>query len=599
MRDAIRPNAQAVRDMYDRGYRTWLTLSKLASAAHCSPRLQPDFPNHPQFPENLQIDNSSRNAALAKGKTTWAATQDWDHLPAFHHEAIFQVAWDQPTPVMFTSDLSLATPLPNLFGAEQNHVPILMLAWAYILSARWAELIQAAHVLPSSRHRTHQSTTKNDEPPIRVHVGEVEEDAARSWDTILSGGWEATMRNSKGGLLYSPWSTKLISEQRFVVSAIVKPTCLEPSNIPPTSATAYFYLSEYCRLHDIEDQKQAALSAALLIPVAKSEHRPIHLATPKLSHQDTRDHDESPVMEENTPQIDRILTLSCNPRGLKALLGSVFFDPDVTSNICGAWIRGSFAFLDTIKDPHLLLGTLTQRDPELGALWVGAFITGVYTRCLHDGRAAWWKVDLNAAAWTDTLVSFIQEPIPAPPPEARSISRADECRLLYLCHDRTYADPPLFPFAPFGSTALADINLDAHEHAVCGRNHCLRYVGFTWVCQRGTTSEQSEHDIALLTTFRSKRGQFPHHDVDIDIVYDEYDEDDEDESSEMVTHNIFTWLRGEDGFPVAERAIREHKWIDNLDDDDDAPIRGDALSTMGGDLHGWILRTSTHRSDSI
>jgi hypothetical protein len=40
----------------------------------------------------------------------------------------------------------------------------------------------------------------------------------------------------------------------------------------------------------------------------------------------------------------------------------------------------------------------------------------------------------------------------------------------------------------------------------------------------------------------------------------------------MVVRNISTWLRDEDGFPVAERAIREHEWINNFDSDDHNPV---------------------------
>ncbi|KAG9256350.1 uncharacterized protein F5Z01DRAFT_649941 [Emericellopsis atlantica] len=36
------------------------------------------------------------------------------------------------------------------------------------------------------------------------------------------------------------------------------------------------------------------------------------------------------------------------------------------------------------------------------------------------------------------------------------------------------------------------------------------------------------------------------------------------------------------GFPVAERAIRQHEWIDNLQSDDDSPIEGDSLSVFAG-----------------
>ncbi|KAF7544400.1 hypothetical protein G7Z17_g9990 [Cylindrodendrum hubeiense] len=426
------------------------------------------------------------------------------------------IAWDKPTPIILTSDLRRATTtLPNILSAEHNHIPILMLAWAYILSARWAELIQAAHLLQSGSHQTQQSTTEgskmlaNDKYSITVRIGEVSEDAAHWWRDILSGGggWEATIRSAKGEVLHSPWSTKLISEQPFVISAKVKATSSPSKHIPATSAIAHRYLSEYCRLHDIDDQKQAALAAALLIPVAKYDHRPIELEIPKFSHEVDRGEEiciESPLIIENELQLDRLLTLSCNPRGSKALLTSIFFEPDITSNICGFWLQGSLAFLDTVKDPHTLLRTLIKRDPELGILWLGAFITGTHHRCLRDARAAWWNIDLNAAAWTGTFMSFIQAPVPTSSSEG------------------------------------------------------------------GKKIEQRKH--ASLTTIRPKYGQLADHGDDIDVDYDGLDS--EDENSEMVTRNIFTWLRGEDGFPIAEREIREHQWIDNLDDDDDALIKG-------------------------
>lgn len=301
---------------------------------------------------------------------------------------------------------------------------------------------------------------------------------------------------------------------------------------------------------------------------------------------------------KNAFQIDKLLTLSCNPRGSRALLTSIIFEPDVTSNICGIWLQGSFAFLNTVEDPHALLCTLIKRDPELGFLWLGAFITGIHHKCLRDARAAWWNIDLNAAAWTETSMSFIQAPVPDFKSGCREVSRADESRLLYLCHDVNYSIPPPFPFAPFGSTALIDTNLDVREHATCGRDHRLGYIGFSWICQGGEMMEQAKHD-APLATVRPKRGQIISHHDGIDVDYDEIDS--EDENSEMVTRNVFTWLRGMDGFPVAERAIREHQWIDNLDDDEDdtAPNGGEVLSTVGDTLNGWILRASTQTSCSI
>lgn len=84
----------------------------------------------------------------------------------------------------------------------------------------------------------------------------------------------------------------------------------------------------------------------------------------------------------------------------------------------------------------------------------------------------------------------------------------------------------------------------------------------------------------------------------IPVPYNEFDME-EDDTSEMVTRNIFTWMRDEDGFPITERAIREHEWIENLDSDDDEPISGTARSMAGGNLHRWLSKTMTQRSNSI
>ncbi|KAI5464264.1 hypothetical protein BGZ63DRAFT_481612 [Mariannaea sp. PMI_226] len=603
--------------MYERAYRTWFNIQELALSdtellTDCLARLHDAFPKHPHFPENLKVDNSFVNSVLVKGKSTWIATQDPDHLPPFQHEVIFPVGWDKPTPLILTSDLRrVTTTLPDIFDGEQNHIPILIQAWAYILSARWAELIDAAQLSESHGCRESRHPTSNgpqaaagDASSIIVHIGEVEEDAAHWWNTILhkEGGWDATIRSYKGDILYSPWSMKLVSDQLFVISAKFKTTSSPSKHKPANSTTAYRYLSKYCHLHGIEAQKQAALAAALLIPVAKWDRRPIKMTIPNLlSHErDIREgiSIDSPP-KSNKLLLDRLLTLSCNPRGVKSLLASIFFEPGVTSNICGIWLQGSLAFLDTAKDPKILLRTLVKRDPELGALWLGAFITGAHYQTLQRVRGARLDIDLAAAAWTETSMSFIQAPVLVSALEGREkISRADEARLLYLCHDIDHSIPPLFPFEPFGFTALEDTNLDVHEHALCGKDHYLGYVGFAWACQGGKMVEQGMHDPPA-TTIRAKYGQFIDYGVDINIDYEDIDS--EDDRSEMVTLNIFTWLREQDGFPIAERAIREHEWLADLRDDDNSPVQGDVRSTVGGDnnVGGWILKTSTQRSNSI
>ncbi|KAF4975874.1 hypothetical protein FZEAL_7397 [Fusarium zealandicum] len=613
MEDAVRPGEQAARRMYARGYQTWFALFETACKEtylprDCLQRLRTAFPNQPRFPDNIDVDISFTNVALAKGTNTWLPAEEPGHLPPFQDEVVFHVAWDKPTRVILTADIRNSMPaLPGIFGRHSNHIPILLQAWAYILSARWAELIPGARISQQDASRSDGDPNgplpmEVNQAAVTINIGAVSGDAARWWTAILSveGGWDATIRNRKGELLHSPWSTIIVPDRPLIISAEIKTAASTP-NITPTSLTAACrYLADYCSFHGIDDDlSQAALAAVLLIPTAKYDGRPIALPIPEIAWDGDREEGKPPTASNfatlDQVQLDKLLTLSCNARGTKALLTSVFFELDVASNICGMWLRGSFAFLDTIKDPHSLLRTLMKRDPEIGFLWLGAFITGTYHRTLGEGRTAWWNIDLGAAAWTGTLMSFIQAPVPRLGPGTSSISRADESRLLFLCHGINYTIPPLFPFPPFGSVALDDTNLDVHEHSLCGRDHSLRYAGLTWRCNDGTEDKQGPEVPAV--AIRPKSGQLSNHGSQVHVDYDGYDS--EEENSEMVTRNIFTWLRGEDGFPVAEKAIRKHEWIDNLDSDDDAPIEGDVHSSVGGRLHGWLLKTSTQRSNSI
>jgi hypothetical protein len=301
-----------------------------------------------------------------------------------------------------------------------------------------------------------------------------------------------------------------------------------------------------------------------------------------------------PPWSKNLNQLDKLLALSCNAVGTKALLNSIFFEPGVEYNICGAWLQGTFAFLDSdiIQDQNSLLRDLMQRDPSLGFLWMGAFIIGAQARALQKARLGWWKIDLNAAAWTGTLISFIQQPVSPLLQETQDILRADKCRLMYLSHDLSYTVPPLFTFAPFGWTALSDMNIDVCLHANCGTSYCLEYESLSWRCR----SSQYASTPLQFTNLREKSGSPS--ESNMVVNYDSLDNEDDD-CSEIVTRNIFTWLRAEDGFPVGERAIREHEWIDNPDSDGDEPITGETQSTVGGNLRGCLLKTMTKRSNSL
>lgn len=614
MEDAVRPSEEAFKAMYDRGYRTWASLWEIA-AAHSHPQYQLSglcsvFPNHPYFPKKLKVHKSFSNAASVRGETTWTTSRGPCDLSPFQEEVVLQVALNCPTTIVFSPGPHPAASFLNHVAKESSHVPILVLAWTYILSARWAELIPGAGISDYNSHQAQLNSGNglhglvDDENHVVVDIGDVDDDAARWWTAILAadGGWDASICSDTGVRLCSPWSTKIQPEPDFTVSANIQPGSATEYSRPASFSTAVRYLAEYCHLHDVAEQSQAALAAALLIPVAKYDNRKIKLPVPRLPRKATRRQEKPqvrPAWDMEPRQLDRLLTLSCNARGVKALLNSIFFESNVPCNVCGAWLQGSFAFLDSDKarDPRDLLSTFIQRDPWLGFLWLGAFITGAEERCLQEARAGWWKVDISAAAWTGTHASFIQEPVTKGPPDAQEISRADECRLMYLSHERDHAVPPLFPFAPFGCTAMEDTGLDVGRHARCSAAHGLEYSSFTWDCQSGKKVEQGRNE-TLPIYIRAKAGK-PPVTGNNSFVVDYGNIDSEDEVSEMVTRNVFTWLRGEDGFPVAERSIREHEWIDNLDSDDDSPVNGYVRSKAGKNLGGWLFGVSTKKSNSL
>lgn len=613
MEDALRPSVEAFKAMYERGYQTWAALWQMA-VAH-NPRqyqlssLLSVFPNHPYLPENLSVDTSFSNTATVRGRTTWTTGREPCDLSSFQEEMVLPVASNCPTIIIFSPGPHSAASILDSIAQEGTHVPILVLAWAYVLSARWAELIPGAKMFDYNSRQEQLKTSNEpagpeaDDHQIVVNIGDVDVAAGRWWTAILGADWHASIRSGTGALLCSPWSIRINAGPKFTLLSSIAQSGSENEILQAASfSDAVRYLAEYCQLHDVAEQSAVALAAALLIPVAKFDSRRINLPVPRPSRTPIRRQEKSPVLpswEVKARQLDQLLTLSCNARGLKGLLNSIFFETDVACNSCGAWLQGSFAFLDSdkAKDPRVLLRTFTERDPGLGYLWLGAFVTGAEERCLQEARAGWWKVDINAAAWTGTHASFIQEPITQASPDAKEISRADECRLIYLAHNSDHAVPPLFPFAPFGCTAMEDTDLDVRLHARCSAAHGLEYSHFTWDCQGGKKVEQGR-DRTLATSIRTKAGQSFINSRDTFVVdYDSLDFD--DEVSEMITRNVFTWLRGEDGFPAAERSIREHEWIENLDSDDDSPIDGDVQSTTGRNLGRWLLEVSTRRSNSL
>lgn len=159
-----------------------------------------------------------------------------------------------------------------------------------------------------------------DTDSIVVNIGDVNDDAARWWSAVLAPeeGWEADITSGQNKFK-SPWSISLQANKTIVLS---RRNSQPPSlNAPVSFEAALRFLSDYCTLHNIVDQSNAALSTALFIPSTGTSKGAV-LPQPKLNHElNTKSTMLKPSTQRTQPwiqevhHIDKLLTLSCNRWG--------------------------------------------------------------------------------------------------------------------------------------------------------------------------------------------------------------------------------------------------------------------------------------------
>ncbi|KAH8729259.1 hypothetical protein BGZ61DRAFT_491664 [Ilyonectria robusta] len=564
MEDAVSPSEETSKALFEMGFLAWSHLrapvsEKPSLPAHCLEQVESAFPDHPAFPQQLLLEYSGGNL-FASGVSTWDTKTEASSsclLPSFQLPFRIPVSVSKPTTVCVSRDRQPY--VPNPCKKDDNHIMILVLAWAYVMSARWAELIPGTKPLEytSSRAKGFDFTdlpSSQQHVPISVDLGTVDEDAARWWASVLAPqeGWLATIHTPRQELR-SPWSVRLPKPPIFVLSGH-----LRPSEVPSTSsfspaasfAVAMRYLLEYTTLHGIEDQSRMALATALLLPLANFEGRRVSLRAPRILHRKGLRDVVRPGNEDRraipTPQLDKFLTLSCNLSGISALLSSIFFDPS------------AFAVLDSVRpDSQALTHILVRRNPRLSFLWLGAVITGAHTNLLRRARLGISDIELHSAVWTQTLQSFIQLPL-SRNPRAGMIQRSDECRLLYLASEDQ------------------DTEIEVRLHVNCG-GHGLTYKLWTWCCTNGNQDVHPSSNSAPVQTLDPLYCPDPRNSEiisidadrnrDIVVPFDDFDPEDDDASAQA-TLRVLMWLR-RGGFPATEQGMRRHEWLCEVLDQED------------------------------
>lgn len=616
LEDVVRPSREEIQRVLERSHDVWSSCAQNADSELGLPleciQLQSMLGKVPSFPTalinnhgkaldlNLEHRESSNNVSLfMSGVSTWETSAgQCDLRPrTLRRELLFGT--QQTTTCRFSEDSRFINWPGIQNGQDQqvdgNYLAVLTCAWAYILSARWIEM-QNLESLGSSQTASHKllqaqvdlALDGEDALPqdINVDIGDVQNDAARWWSAVLARGegWSASI--TRNGTIYqSPWSYCLQVTQNFrlrrnVTTAPTTPSSLD--DMAPSSTSAMGFLAHFCAIHNIRGQCSAALAAALLfpslkgsiarLPFPKSPKKKVHsiLASLTPSDQSNIHATCTDVVFQESSRIPYYMTLSCNTFGMRAVLCGTFFDPETFCNQVSAWLQPAFEVIDPIirrSDYEMLVAIMSKRQPRIAGLWLGAIITGLEKTLLQYARAGTPPVDVHAAAWTGTVHSFVSLACPTPPDiNTAEISRARECRLLFMANYEDYPRVPICPWQPFGTTMLIDTDIEVKKHATCA-GHRLRYVSWRWEVENGASSE----DRGFMGDCDSPpQPSGPRLDNSLTLVPKSgYGKILRSESaSEVATRSIFSWLRV-GGYPIREKGIRTHSWFDFEDSDNE------------------------------
>jgi hypothetical protein len=468
------------------------------------------------------------------------------------------------------------------FANDDNYLAVLILAWSYILSARWTELMPEICSLEYTQaftpHSKAMNNTEQAQDAVHIDIDYADEQEARWWSAILSPGqgWRATMHLGQN-TFFAPWSNDLQSDAQFVISL---PTQQTTALRKPNFLTACEYLTRFCVRHNVTDQSQAALAAALLLP-SMSGKRTMELPIPRISGsnlpQNHENHEEVHSSQAHPMHCpDRFLMLSCTVRGTRPILLSAFYDTQIECNTVTPWLQGSLSAIDTLaKNDSCIIGRMCMEgSPSVAYLWIGATILGLQERLLQDVRQGHIPFDLESAAWTGTLQSFIQQPVSDRLVANGYVTRADECRLLFLSRSDNHVRCPIVQWKPFGSTPVEDVNVEVRLHCDCG-GHQLQYQGLLW------NNGDGKYSLDHATLQPTNLPVTPPYDSGEQVLvsYEALNRTDED-ICENATRSILSWLRS-DGWARHEIEMSKHPWLENYVSESESENEDEVASDDG------------------
>lgn len=228
---------------------------------------------------------------------------------------------------------------------------------------------------------------------------------------------------------------------------------------------------------------------------------------------------------------------------------------------------------------------MAKRQPHLASFWLGAVIFGLERRIIQMARPGTLPVDLHADASTNTLHSFIGAGVSPDALSGRRIRRSDECRILFISGSEKHNKPPICPWQPFGSIQLDDTDIEVKTHVHC--RHNFVYDGWRWDLEDEGDAEDEGYNVG---------GMEMTHMLETSVVSQDLRLGSESETASIIaTRSIFNWLR-QDGWPIAEREIFNHPWLDFGAIDDEDSGEHESVGVSEATLH-WEALGGLRRVD--
>lgn len=187
------PGAEKRQTVYEKGFRIWQSLYIRATKESGLPQncfqIQPALRHHPYFLHNLDLKPTDTYLSTP-GVSVWKRSPEPCDIPPLERQLQIPISINLPTPLSISTDLGQSC--QKWFNTEENHLSILVFAWSYILSARWAQLMPGA-ILRYTDSKAYTSDEPQEHGSAMVDIGIINNNEARWWSAILAPGegWEA------------------------------------------------------------------------------------------------------------------------------------------------------------------------------------------------------------------------------------------------------------------------------------------------------------------------------------------------------------------------------------------------------------------------